>query len=324
MATIRDVAKLAGVSVATVSRYLNGTGYVKEETAKKIKKIIDEVEYVPNEVARSLFQKKSKLIGVILPDIANPYFPLLAKGIEETLQNSGYMMLLANISESKKQLESYLTAFEQNNVAGIITTMPLPKIKNMKIVGVDRVYEGEFPKVIANNYMGGQMIGDLLNQTPCEKILVITGELKYSSVKKRLDGFNDTFDARGKEVQYLHTTFEVNAQDLLVDSIFKNYPAIDTIVAANDYLALKIIQSAQRLGKRIPEDIQIIGYDGIPFSEMSYPMLTTIKQPIYEIGNIGAEKMLDVLQETESVEEKEIVLPVSLSFGESLRKTIEF
>lgn len=324
MATIRDVAKLAGVSIATVSRYLNGTGYVKEETAKRIKSIIDEVGYVPNEVARSLFQKKSKLIGVILPDIANPYFPLLAKGIEETLQNSGYMMLLANISESKKQLDSYLTAFEQNNVSGIITTMPLPEVKDTQIVGVDRVYEGDFPKVLTNNYMGGQMIGDILNKTYCKNILVITGEMKYISVQKRLNGFRDAFNENGKEVQYLHTSFEVSAQNLLVESIFAKYPVVDTIIAANDYLALKIIQKAQQLGKKIPEELQVIGYDGIPFSEMSYPVLTTIKQPIYEIGSIGAEKMLESLQETAPVSRKELILPVSLEFGESLRKTLEF
>lgn len=109
VATIKEVAKYAGISVASVSRYINKNGYVRAETGEKIAEAIQALEYVPNEVARSLFQKKSKFIGVLLPDIANPYFPLLAKGIEETLIKNGYMMLLANTSDSEEQLNQYNT-----------------------------------------------------------------------------------------------------------------------------------------------------------------------------------------------------------------------
>ena len=123
MPTIKDVANLAGLSVATVSRAMNGTGYVSEKAREKIHQAINELNYSPNEVARSLYQKKSKLIGLLLPDISNPFFPLVAKGVEDFLQKKGYQVILGNIQEDNEKANEYLRAFEQNNVAGILSAV---------------------------------------------------------------------------------------------------------------------------------------------------------------------------------------------------------
>ncbi|MGO1356878.1 LacI family DNA-binding transcriptional regulator, partial [Alkalibacterium gilvum] len=116
MATIKEVAKYAGVSVATVSRALNKNGYVSEEAQKKVENAIKALEYYPNEVARSLYQKKSKMIGLLLPDISNPYFPLLMKGIEENARENGYSVILGNVEEGSELGQDYMTLFGQQNV----------------------------------------------------------------------------------------------------------------------------------------------------------------------------------------------------------------
>lgn len=319
MVTIKDVAKKAGVSVASVSRYINKNGYVRNETGEKIAEAIDELNYVPNEVARSLFQKKSKIIGVLLPDIANPYFPLLAKGIEETLIKNGYMMLLANTSDSKEQLQQYITTFIQNNVSGIITALPIEPLTDISVVGIDRVYAGDFNKVLPDDYLGGKIIGEEILKTNFENILIITGDLAFQSAKKRLKGLKDALKGQTDHYQVFETSsFNVNEVDKISDTFFKEYENVDTVIASNDYLALKIMQKAQQKGLSIPKDLQIMGYDGIPFSEMTYPKLTTIKQPVYEIGETAASLMIQLLAGATG-EKQEKILPVILQKGESLR-----
>ncbi len=319
MVTIKDVAKRAGVSVASVSRYINKNGYVRSETGEKIAEAIEELNYVPNEVARSLFQKKSKIIGVLLPDIANPYFPLLAKGIEETLIKNGYMMLLANTSDSEEQLQQYITTFIQNNVSGIITALPIDPIEGISVVGIDRVYEGNFTKVLPDDYLGGQIIGTEILKTAFKKLLIITGSLSFESARKRLKGLTDTLEAEKLSYEVFETSsFNVGEVDKISETFFEKYQGVDTVIASNDYLALKIMQKAQQRGLNIPEDLQIMGYDGIPFADMTYPKLTTIKQPVYDIGETAAMLMVDLLTGEEQ-RKSETILPVSLQKGESLR-----
>ncbi|WP_326717370.1 LacI family DNA-binding transcriptional regulator [Vagococcus jeotgali] len=319
MVTIKDVAQHAGVSVASVSRYINNRGYVRVQTGEKIAIAIKELNYVPNEIARSLSQKKSKLIGVLLPDITNPYFPLIAKGIEETLIKNGYMMLLANTADSTKQLNQYMTTFAQNNVSGIITALPIEPLENMIVVGVDRVYDSHINTVLPDDYLGGRLIGEKLLTTTFNNILIITGDLSFESAKNRLNGLLDVIDKETSSYEiYESLSFNVSDIDTISSVFFEKYKHVDTLVASNDYLALKMMQKAQQLGLSIPKDLQIIGYDGIPFTEMTYPKLTTIKQPAYELGKKTAEVMIEALSGS-TAEIKEYILPVELQNGESLR-----
>ncbi|EUJ42796.1 substrate-binding domain-containing protein [Listeria rocourtiae] len=138
-------------------------------------------------------------------------------------------------------------------------------------------------------------------------------------LKKRLDGLIDVLDAETTNYEIFETSsFNVNELDKIAGTIFEKYPTVDTVIAANDYLALRIMQEAQQRGLSIPADLQIMGYDGIPFSNMVYPKLTTIKQPVYEMGEAAATLMVKMLNgEVDSIEEQ--ILPVSLQKGGSLR-----
>src|SRR5699024_2121365 len=122
MATIKDVSELAGVSVATVSRALNNSGYVSEKSRRKVEQAVKALDFVPNEVARTLYHKKSKMVGLLVPDISNPYFTSLSSGAEDALSNKGYGLLLGNVQDDMDKIIYYVRNFEQNNVAGILAT----------------------------------------------------------------------------------------------------------------------------------------------------------------------------------------------------------
>src|SRR5699024_5334078 len=123
LATIKQVASKAGVSVSTVSRYITHKGYVSAEAEVKIKKVIQDLNYSPNISAQSLKSKKSNLVGLLLPDISNPFFPMLAKGVEEFLREKGYQLILGNVNEDREIIKSYLQFLVQSNAAGVITTV---------------------------------------------------------------------------------------------------------------------------------------------------------------------------------------------------------
>ena len=323
MATIKEVAALAGVSVATVSRYMNQKGYVSQVTSLKIQDAITELNYVPNEVARSLFQKSSKLIGVIFPDIANPYFPLVAKGIEEELNQNGFMMILANTSDQEETFRRYVTTFSQNNVSGIITAIPFPPALDcqMKVVGIDRVYEGDFPKVLADDYGGGQQIAQQILATSFENILILPGNLTITSSAERFKGLTGIL----KEHAIDYHVIELNSYNndnipQVIEEILPLFSKYDTIVAANDYLAINLLKQAKQLNLRVPEDIQIIGYDGIAFTELIEPALSTVEQPAYAIGQEAAKQMIYYLNHPDKEQFDPIIMPIKFKEGATLRK----
>lgn len=177
MPTIKDVANLAGLSVATVSRAMNGTGYVSEKAREKIHQAINELNYSPNEVARSLYQKKSKLIGLLLPDISNPFFPLVAKGVEDFLQKKGYQVILGNIQEDNEKANEYLRAFEQNNVAGILSAVENKNRtqSNIPTVVLDRIDQDVEYGVYSDDLQGGELAAEAILKGDPKKVVVIAG-----------------------------------------------------------------------------------------------------------------------------------------------------
>ena len=164
MKPIKEVAKLAGVSVATVSRALNNSGYVSEEARKKVESAVKELNFYPNEVARSLYQKKSKLIGLLLPDIANPFFPLIAKGVEDGVNQRGYSLLLGNVEDDLEKEKDYLKIFAQNNIAGVISAVQgdIKDLQNMPFVLLDRVESDQNFSVHSDDYTGGMMAAEAI------------------------------------------------------------------------------------------------------------------------------------------------------------------
>ena len=200
MATIKQVAQYAGVSVATVSRALNKSGYVKKETQDKIDKAIQDLNYSPNETARTLYKRKSKMIGLLLPDISNPFFTVVARGVEAEAMAKGYHIILGNGDSNDEKELAYLNTFNVHNCSGIIAsqlsskeTFDSFKSYNMPFVLLDRVYEDhEF--VETNHLKGGQLQAEVIIKGKAKSVLILEQNLNYKSFRERFNGAKSVLD----------------------------------------------------------------------------------------------------------------------------------
>ncbi|PGE69048.1 ribose operon transcriptional repressor RbsR [Bacillus toyonensis] len=316
MITIKDVAKLAGVSVATVSRVLNKNGYVHEDTLKKVERAIEMLDYKPSTVARSLYNKKSRLIGLVVPNIVNPFFPEVARAVEDVAHKQGYTVVLCNSDESLEKEKQYIDVLRQNNVDGfIVATNPQNSINYMNlsvpVVAIDRMFNERIPTVYADNYAGSQDATRLLIDKGCKHIAHIRGPRDVSTANERFEGFVDIITQNNLSYMIAESTFDpVNSARVAME-LLEEYPHIDGIVAGNDLIAIGIVKAALQKGMAIPDDLQIIGFDGISLTEMMYPSITTVAQPIYEMGKIATELLLEQM-EGNALEEKHYRLPIKI------------
>ncbi|MDN6195178.1 MAG: LacI family transcriptional regulator [Atopostipes suicloacalis] len=325
MATIREVAKLAGVSAATVSRVLNESGYVSESSRKKVKQAVKKLDYFPNEVARSLFQKRSNFIGLLLPDITNPFFPALAKGVEDSINNRGYSLLLGNVEDDPEKEKDYLKIFSQNNIAGVITAVQgkNQQLKKIPMVVLDRVDDEQKYSVHSDDYKGGQLAAEAMIERSPKELVVMAGPKEVSGANIRLAGNEKVLQENQMDYKVFQTeSYRIDYAEETAQAFFKKFPKADSVIASNDVYAIALMKEAIKRDLKIPEDFQIIGYDDMPFSRMVYPGLSTIVQPAYEIGYQGAELLCDIL-ENKKITEPQIQLTVQTMLRESLRKKDE-
>ncbi|WHY72051.1 LacI family DNA-binding transcriptional regulator [Fictibacillus enclensis] len=326
MATIRDVAKQAGVSVATVSRVLNSNGYVNNETKKKVDEAIRQLNYKPNAVARSLYKKTSKTIGLIVPDIVNPFFPELARAVEDTAHKKGYNVFFCNTDENVEKEEHYLEILLQKYVDGVIVasnTLTAEKVKelNIPVVSIDRKITAEIPTVVVKNKEGAQKATSYLKEIGCERIAHLRGPHHIDNANERADGyleevgsapwFQSSYIADGNYV--MKTAIQATLE------LLERHPEIDGIFAANDVMAIGAVKAAHRIGKKVPEELAIIGFDGISIAEATTPELTTIAQPIYDMGTAVTDLLVKLI-EKKPVERTFLELEVELIERESTRK----
>ncbi|OIU68621.1 LacI family DNA-binding transcriptional regulator [Rossellomorea aquimaris] len=324
MPTIKDVAREAGVSVATVSRVLNDTGYVGTDTRKKVMKAIARLNYSPNEVARSLYKRESRLIGLLLPDITNPFFPQLARGVEDELSRSGFRLLLGNSDENTEKELDYIQTFVQNNVVGIISATnhvdyQIYNELKLPLVLLDRTSE-EFPAVYADGREGGRMAARTLIDKGAERITLVKGPAHVKPAQDRYKGALEELSRTDVDFSVLSTTsYSFEEAKGWAEELFEKFPDTDGVIASNDIVGIAILHEALKLGKRIPEGLQIIGYDDIPQSSLSYPTLSTIRQPAYEMGREAAQLLINIIRKEKGIEQT-IQMPVELIERNTTRK----
>lgn len=319
MISIREVAKLAGVSASTVSRVLNGTARVDEEKEKRIRHVIEETGYVPNEVARSLFKRSSKLIGLIVPNIENPFFSQLAKEMEDAAYQHGYRILLCNTNEMhNKEVESIQMLTRMNADGIIITTTdvelhfeaqkcPLP------VVVMDRQLEGldGLSYIMADHYNGGRMAMEHMIACGCKNIVNIKGPQKYSSAQERYKGYLDVCKEHGIEEQNVECDYSFQKGLTVIEEILEKYPDVDGIISCNDMVALSAMKVLTQHGISVPDQVQLIGFDDIEWMHMITPEITSIKQPLSSMAKKAIE--LIILESKEEKKKKqEFKFPVEL------------
>ncbi|HEM6089059.1 LacI family transcriptional regulator [Streptococcus suis] len=324
MVTIKQVAEEAGVSKSTVSRYISQKGYVSDEAREKIKAAIKTLHYSPNALAQSLKTKRNRLVGLLLPDISNPFFPRLAKGAEEFLKERGYRVMLGSISADQGTEEEYLQILLQNKAAGIITThdftLDHPELE-IPVVVVDRVdQETEFG-VFSDNKSGGELAAAVIAKAGAEKVLLIRGPLDGAeNINQRFESSKDYLKRQGIRMVISDShSFDFELIQEEARSILATHSDVDSIIAPSDIHAIAYIHELLSLGKAIPEDVQIIGYDDILMSQFIYPSLSTIHQSSYQMGYQAAELVYKIANFL-PIEEKRIKLPVHYVERETIRR----
>ncbi|AJS59364.1 LacI family DNA-binding transcriptional regulator [Paenibacillus sp. IHBB 10380] len=295
MATIRDVAKLAGISVSTVSRYLNKSGYVNAETELNIKRAIEQLKYIPSGVARGLAGKNTKTFALVLPDISNPFFPELARAVEDVATTYGFTVIFCNSDGDVDKERNYIDILKGQFIDGIIfasNTLSQGDVNklaayNIPFVCLDRAPTNEACSVVrSNNLEGAELAVKHLLESGCRKIGHIYGPQELVTAKERLLGYEKSVKGFGWFSPSLMVPgdFSIRSGIAATELLIQQHPDIDAIFAGNDLMAVGALKALHRLGIQVPEQVSVCGFDGIFMTEITEPELTTIAQPIYEMG----------------------------------------
>lgn len=323
MPTIKDVAKKANVSVATVSRVINNTGYVNIETKKIVQGAIEELGYVPNELARSLFRKRSNIIGLIVPHISTYFFAELIESIEDSVTQNGFKLMIFNSKDDIELEKKYLNILSQYNVDGLILVANTKSIKEyMKldtaILTIDHIIDKTVPSITSDNVLGGEMAARKLVESGCKKIIHLRGPSDLITVVDRARGFYQVIDENNIDCYSFDLDFKTpDIND--IEMFIKKHPDVDGIFCSSDIIAFYAISVLKKLGYKIPKDVEVIGFDNIELSDVFLPKLTTIAQPIEEIGK-EAISMIKKLIKKETLENIHRVLPVTFIERETTKK----
>ncbi|HGF7986655.1 TPA: LacI family DNA-binding transcriptional regulator [Enterococcus faecium] len=320
---LEDVAKRANVSKTTVSRVLNNRGYLSQKTIDNVYKAIEELNYQPNVVARQLFQKKTNIVGLLFPTVANPFFSELVEALEKKLYEIGYKVLIGNSMNNKEKETNYLNQLLSDQVDGLIVGthnqgIQEYKYQNLPIVAIDRVMNEDIPVVESDNYNGGKLATKLLIAQGAKNIIHTNGpiDLQTPANRRRL-AYEDTM----KEYQLIPRTVTLDFNISYVKKkqiffqMFEDYPKIDGIFASNDIDAALILQVAKEKGLNVPADLLVVGYDGTLMTRSILPDLTTVIQPINDIADTAVAILMKRINKEET--KKEYILPVTLWMGKT-------
>lgn len=322
MSGIKDVAELAGVSVTTVSRVLNKRGYISQATYNKVYQAIDQLDYQPNQVARSLQNQKTYFVGLLIPDISHPFFSELTKRIELLLYQSGYKLLLCNTKEKANREHDYLNMLRQNKVDGIIIgthmleTSEYEKI-SLPVVAMDMFLGEQIPTICVDHEKGGRMAAEEFVQNGCRCVLQIRGNTDVKTpALLRHNSFKEVLEQNHiRCIDYELKTNEFARSEYygIMNEIFDKYPEIDGAFST-DIIIVNAVRCALERGIPVPEKFKAVGYDGVDIAKMCYPSLTHIAQPF----DLLAEKLVDTLLrkiEGEPITENIILSDVKLVKG---------
>lgn len=319
--TIKEIAELAGVSSATVSRILNNNGRFSAETKERVLEIIRKSNYRTNVVAKSLRTNKSKTIGVIVPDITNEFFANIVLAIENYSVPNGYSIFICNTSEDHEKEKMFVRDLEAKGVDGIIYLSGNKQIPDQTIskflptVCIDRnPRNSDIVVVESDNYSGGFLATEELIKKGCKDIVILKDERDVSPMNERYRGYQEALKKYGIPFQpelVVNIKVDVNEATKAIQRLIQNQAKFDAIFGCTDWLAIGALNAMHQSQLKVPEDVQIIGFDNISVGQHSYPPLTTIEQDKTQLGQIAAQILLDTIDH-KNPETQSVVLPVTL------------
>lgn len=316
--TIADIARRAGVSKATVSRVLNNKAEgVGPQTRQQIQELLRETGFQPNGLARCLATGKSASVGVIIPDIVNPFFSLLVRGAEDTLKKSGYSLFLCNSDHNIVKEKDYVSILIEKGVDGIILDsaesdcdcqLELLENQNIPYVLVDRIIEDpiNYPGVYVDNRQGGRLAASYFLSQPGCSLLFINGPIEFSQSKLRQAGVEDILNEKhlpqnAVKILYgdfsIESGFQLTSELLEKDSSKRKGKALPftAVFTANDLMAIGALRALKKAEISVPDQVEVIGFDDIELATLVDPPLSTISQPAFEMGSRSAEILLKLM-----------------------------
>ncbi|MFL0266648.1 LacI family DNA-binding transcriptional regulator [Candidatus Clostridium radicumherbarum] len=319
-ASIKDVAKEAGVSIATVSRVLNDVDVVNEDTKKKVQDAIKKLGYRPNIIARSLKTQKSRTIGIIIPDISNQFYPEIVRGAEDVSNIYNYNIMLCNTDLDPDKEMEYLRVLKEKMVDGVIymsNSLEAEMINLIKELELPTVLvettdkENTFPSVTIDNEKAAIDAINYLVKKGNKKIAYIgSHEDAVNAAAYRFAGYRTALKKNNLELKDELCSFGgLKPQDGYegIKRILENNE-IDAVFCASDELAMGAINALRDMGRKVPEEIDVIGFDNIYSAAYFYPKLTTVEQPMYDMGSVGMRMLIKIINGAELVQHH-FVLP---------------
>ncbi|MEM3433781.1 MAG: LacI family DNA-binding transcriptional regulator [Candidatus Methanomethyliaceae archaeon] len=297
--TIRDVARLAQVSPTTVSRVLNGKDaeHMRPETKQRVLRALAELDYVPVKAARTLRRNAAGIIAVLLPDVSNPFFACLARGVEAVSFQNGVPMMICDSNHSYEKEARYLDILLEEGIDGVVFVpvdepdeQRLARLgkHGIKIVVADRRVD-HWPVVEAENVRGSYELTQYVLNLGYRRIAYIAGPPSVSTSRDRVQGFLKAMEDAGLQpivMKYGDFTFEAGytlAQQIL------SHGAVELVMCGNDLMAIGVLRAAMEMGMGVPQDLGLTGFDRIQFADLVHPPLTTVEVPAYEMGRAAAE-----------------------------------
>lgn len=326
MSSIREVAQLAGVSPATVSRVMNGTANVAPEKRERVLSAIEQTAFVPNEVARTLYKKSAKTIGLIIPSIRNPYFTQLAAILDELAGQTGFRLLLCNVGRDPEKEKAAIQMLVSVNADGIIFAAGADELHEgllscpIPVVAIDTRLPSGYAEacVYSDYYQGARLAMEHLVECGCEHIVCIRGPQQVFSARSRYEGYRDVCRERGIPERTVDCDYDFEAGLAMTEALLAAYPEVDGILACNDMVAISTYKILHQKNISVPGRIQLAGFDDIDLSSLMSPELTTIRQPLREM----AEKAMDLIvhRQEGSAGGPEYIFPTTLIERETTKR----
>jgi LacI family transcriptional regulator len=317
------VAKLAEVSVGTVSNVLNGISSVKKGVRQRVLSAIEELDYHPNRAARSLAGGRSHTFAFILPDICNPFFPEMVRGAMESANQASFDVFLANIDNDPQKEINYIDSFVKRGVDGLIIATSDLSSKQSKhisalsipVVIVDRELPGlSRDLVMVDNYDCAYQAADHLLDLGHRHIGVILGPEQTMTTRTRLKGARDALQEAGLFDPGLvrYGSYSIDSGHEAMRAIMRKGGQLSAVFCANDLLAIGAIKAVQESGLKVPVDVSVIGIDDIMLSSLVNPALTTIRQPTFDLGAMAAKLLIQRIQDNDAGVHRKVILPGEL------------
>ncbi|KQC31006.1 LacI family DNA-binding transcriptional regulator [Flagellimonas eckloniae] len=321
MAGIKEISKITGLSLATVSRVFNNSSLVSPKTRAKVMKAAASIDYQPNIMAASLRSGKSKIIGVVVPEVNNYFFSGIINGIEQIVSDSGYNIIISQSHESQEKENEALNSFLKLQVDGILISISkettdfssIQKIikSNVPVVFFDRVPDlKNINSVTLNDYKGGYMATEHLLNENCKNLLHISGDSKVSIFGERQKGFLDAIlNKNSIEYTIVELTSSIEMDREILKKTFETNPKIDGIFAYGDEMGLHVLNLLKELHIDIPGKVKLIGFGNANFSGLTQPKISTVDQECSQMGELTATLLLNTLKNSKSGPKTKVLSP---------------